>query len=95
MQRIIAAALVAAATPLAAGAGTCPTNDDLEIGIRLTRLEPSYFAIIYRQDRSVMEYAVFARDLPPILSATYSHPLAEISIGWLIFIYRSMFAGSR
>jgi hypothetical protein len=42
MHRIIAAALVAA-PPLAARAQGCPTNSDLEDGIRLTRLGPQYF----------------------------------------------------
>lgn len=40
MHRIIAAALVAAATPLAASAETCPTSSDLTKGITLVRFDP-------------------------------------------------------
>ena len=81
MHRIIAAALVAAAPPLAAGAQGCPTNSDLEDGIRLTRLGPQYFSLAYQQADLLTEYARYAAGEPEIIAATYTHPLAERSIG--------------
>ena len=76
IQRIIAAALVAAATPLAAGAETCPTNADLETGIRLTRFDP-FFSIVQTQTpEGLAEARVTQRgSVPEMTTSLYDHPL--------------------
>ncbi len=76
IQWIIAAALVAAATPLAAGAGGCPTNADLETGIRLTRFDP-FFSIVQAQTpEGLAEARVIQRGaVPEMTTSLYEHPL--------------------
>jgi hypothetical protein len=76
IARILAAALVAAATPLAAGAQTCPTNADLHSGIRLTRIDP-FFSIVQTQTPTgLTEARVTQREgMLQSVSSIYSHPM--------------------
>ncbi|MCF2905023.1 hypothetical protein L0666_08490 [Octadecabacter sp. CECT 8868] len=76
MRSIFAAALVAAATPLAAGAETCPTNADLETGIRLTRFDPFFSVVQTQTPVGLAEARVSQRGAAPeSTSSLYEHPL--------------------
>lgn len=78
LKGVIAAALVAAA-PLAAGADTCPTNADVQNGVRLTRADP-FFSIVQTQTpEGLAEARVMQRDgQKDAVSSLFEHPLAVI-----------------
>lgn len=75
--RALAAALFAAAAPLAAKAEACPSNADLDSGIRLTRIDP-FFSIVQTQTpNGLTEARVTQRGGVPLsVSSTYAHPMA-------------------
>ncbi|MGJ8610429.1 MAG: hypothetical protein ACSHWY_05020 [Octadecabacter sp.] len=76
-HRIFAAALVAAATPLAAGADTCPTNADLETGIRLTVKDGGFFIIFKTVDDDLTAHFPIEYDvLPEAPQIRMAHPIA-------------------
>lgn len=74
--RILAAALVVAA-PLAAAAQTCPTGDDVETGVQLTRTAP-FFSVVFTQTENglaearVQDQGGVVQDVDTV----YQHPLA-------------------
>lgn len=78
MQRIFAAALVAAAPPLAAGADTCPTGADLGSGITLS-MDDGSFSMLTRktpQGIEVTSTSIFSNGDPFTSVAIFAHPLA-------------------
>lgn len=79
IARTLAAALVAAATPLAASADSCPTNADVANGVRLTRFDP-FFSIVQTQTPDgLAEARVTNRGgQTEAVSSLYEHPLAVI-----------------
>lgn len=80
IQQILAAALVAAATPLAAGAQTCPTGADVDTGVRLTRLDPFFSVVFTNTADGLAEARVMQRGgTREAVDTVYSHALAVTS----------------
>lgn len=79
MRNILSAALVVAAT-LPALAETCPTNADLENGIRLTRDDPFFSVILTQTPDGLAEARVATRGAQSeTVNTIYRHPLAVSS----------------
>lgn len=79
VRSILAAALVAAAAPLAASADICPTNADLDEGVRLTRAEPFFSVVQTRTPDGLAEARVTERDGTPLETESYyDHPITVI-----------------
>ncbi|RYG89525.1 hypothetical protein EU803_17500 [Loktanella sp. IMCC34160] len=70
-------ALVAAlATASSVAAQDCPTAEDLETGIRLTRTDPLFSVVLTRTPDGISEARVMERDgVPEDVSSVYSHGL--------------------
>ena len=78
--RILAAALAAAATPLAASADTCPTRADVDNGVRLTRLDPFFSVVFTNTSDGLAEARVIQRGgAREVAGTVYSHALAVTS----------------
>ncbi|MBT8412670.1 MAG: hypothetical protein KJP02_12870 [Octadecabacter sp.] len=80
IQQILAAALVAAATPLAASADSCPTGADVDNGVRLTRLDP-FFSVVFSNTASGLAEARVMQHggTREAVDTVYSHALAVTS----------------
>lgn len=80
IRRIIAAALVAAAPPLAASADICPTGADVDGGVRLTRLDPFFSVVFTKTENGLAEARVMQRGAArEAVDTLYSHALAVTS----------------
>lgn len=80
LHRILAAALVAAAPPLAASADSCPTRPDVDNGVRLTRVDPFFSVVFTATDGGLAEARVMQRGgAREQVDTTYTHALAVAS----------------
>ncbi len=80
MHRILAAALVAAATTLAAGADSCPIRADVDDGVRLTRVDPFFSVVFTNTADGLAEARVMQRGgAREAVDTVYSHALAVTS----------------